>query len=215
MQKIKILLVDDQRLIREGLKTLLELEKDFKVVGEAKNGKDAVEQFRKLRPDVVLMDIRMPEMNGVQATQVIKMNYDSAKIIILTTFDEDEYVFEAIRAGAVGYLLKDVSSEEIASAVRIVSQGGALLQPNVTKKILKEFSTLEKPLLRSENIKLSERDKEIVSLVARGLTNSEIAEKLFLSEGTVKNYISNIFSKLGAKNRASLIEIARKGGLID
>jgi len=215
MQKIKILLVDDQRLIREGLKTLLELENDFKVVGEAKNGKDAVEQFRKLRPDVVLMDIRMPEMDGVQATQVIKMNYDSAKIIILTTFDEDEYVFEAIRAGAVGYLLKDVSSEEIASAVRIVSQGGALLQPNVTKKILKEFSTLEKPLLRSENIKLSEREKEIVSLVAMGLTNSEIAEKLFLSEGTVKNYISNIFSKLGAKNRASLIEIARKGGLID
>jgi len=215
MQKIKILLVDDQRLIREGLKTLLELENDFKVVGEAKNGKDAVEQFRKLRPEVVLMDIRMPEMDGVQATQVIKMNYDSAKIIILTTFDEDEYVFEAIRAGAVGYLLKDVSSEEIASAVRIVSQGGALLQPNVTKKILKEFSTLEKPLLRSENIKLSEREKEIVSLVAMGLTNSEIAEKLFLSEGTVKNYISNIFSKLGAKNRASLIEIARKGGLID
>lgn len=215
MQKIKILLVDDQRLIREGLKTLLELENDFKVVGEAKNGKDAVEQFRKLRPDVVLMDIRMPEMDGVQATQVIKMNYDSSKIIILTTFDEDEYVFEAIRAGAVGYLLKDVSSEEIASAIRIVSQGGALLQPNVTKKILKEFSTLEKPFLRKENIKLSEREKEIVSLVAKGLTNSDVAEKLFLSEGTVKNYISNIFSKLGAKNRASLIEIARKSGLID
>jgi len=215
MGKIKILIVDDQQLIREGLKTLLELEEDFLVVGEAKNGKEAVEQFKKLKADVVLMDIRMPELDGVKATRLIKMHEDSAKILILTTFDEDEYVFEAVRAGAVGYLLKDVSSKEIADAIRIIYKGGALLQPNVSKKILKEFSTLEKPKLQSENIKLSEREKEIVSLIARGFTNSEIAEKLFLSEGTVKNYISNIFSKLDVKNRASLIEIARKSGIIE
>ncbi len=215
MAKIKILIVDDQKLIRQGLKTLLELEDDFKVVGELSNGKEVVSAYERLKPDVVLMDIRMPEMDGVQATRAIVTQFENAKIIILTTFNEDEYLFEAIRAGAVGYLLKDVSSEELSKAIRVVHSGGALIQPDVAKKLLKEFSSLEKPVKSNLNIDLTDREKEIVILISRGLTNSEIADKLYLSEGTIKNYITNILAKLGAKNRASLVEIARKGGLID
>lgn len=215
MEKIKILIVDDQKLIREGLKTLLELEDDFKVVGESSNGKEAVSAYGRLKPDIVLMDIRMPEMDGVQATRAIASQYENPKIIILTTFDEDEYLFEAIRGGAVGYLLKDVSSEELGEAIRAVYSGGALIQPDIARKLLKEFSSLEKPVKSNLKLDLTDREKEIVTLVSKGLTNSEIAKKLYLSEGTVKNYITNIFSKLGAKNRASLIEIARKGGLIE
>lgn len=215
MVKIKILIVDDQKLIRQGLKTLLELEDDFVVVGELSNGKEAVSAYERLKPDVVLMDIRMPEMDGVQATRAIVAQFENAKIIILTTFNEDEYLFEAVRAGAVGYLLKDVSSEELSKAIRVVHLGGALIQPDVAKRLLKEFSSLEKPVKSNLNLELTGREKEIVVLISRGLTNSEIADKLYLSEGTIKNYITNILAKLGAKNRASLVEIARKGGLID
>lgn len=156
----------------------------------------------------------MKEMDGVQATRAITSRFSNAKIIILTTFNDDEYLFEGIKAGAVGYLLKDVSSLELADAIRIVNSGGALVKQDAFKKLLKEFGSTENTSSKTKRVDITDREKEIICLIAQGLTNGEIAKKLYLSEGTVKNYITNILSKLGAKNRASLIEIARKSGII-
>ncbi len=215
MSKVRILIVDDEKLIRQGLRTLLELESDFEVVGEAANGREAIKKFEELRPDIVLMDVRMPEMNGVEATRAICTTYEEAKIIILTTFNEEEFLFEGIRAGATGYLLKDVSSDELSQAIRVVKSGGAMIQPEVATSLLKEFSSLERRPRERAEIALTEREKEIVRLIAKGMTNAEIAKKLFLSEGTVKNYITAILQKTGAKNRATLIEISRRAGLLE
>lgn len=215
MSKVRILIVDDEKLIRQGLRTLLELESDFEVVGEAANGREAIKKFEELRPDIVLMDVRMPEMNGVEATRAICTTYEEAKIIILTTFNEEEFLFEGIRAGATGYLLKDVSSDELSQAIRVVKSGGAMIQPEVATSLLKEFSSLERRPRERAEIALTEREKEIVRLIAKGMTNAEIAKKLFLSEGTVKNYITAILQKTGAKNRAKLIEISRRAGLLE
>lgn len=215
MSRVRILIVDDEKLIRQGLRTLLELESDFEVVGEAANGREAIKKFEELRPDIVLMDVRMPEMNGVEATRAICTTYEEAKIIILTTFNEEEFLFEGIRAGATGYLLKDVSSDELSQAIRVVKSGGAMIQPEVATSLLKEFSSLERRPRERAEIALTEREKEIVRLIAKGMTNAEIAKKLFLSEGTVKNYITAILQKTGAKNRATLIEISRRAGLLE
>ena len=215
--KLNVLLVDDQRLMRDGLRTLLELEPDMTVAGEAADGEEALARFRETRPDVVLMDVRMPGMDGVEATRRLRAMDPAAKVIILTTFDDDEYVFEGLRAGAVGYLLKALSGEELADAIRTVAAGGALIDPAVTRKVVSEFARLAPPA-RSIDAglaePLSEREKEVLGLVARGLSNREIADTLFLAEGTVKNYVTTILQKIGVRDRTQAALRARELGLL-
>ncbi|HBY09552.1 MAG TPA: DNA-binding response regulator [Chloroflexi bacterium] len=217
MEIIQLLLVDDQRLMRDGLRTLLELESDFEVVGEAENGAQALESYRQLTPDVILMDIRMPQMDGVEATRRLREIDPEARVIILTTFDDNEYVFEGLRAGALGYLLKDVSSDELADAIRKVAAGGSMIEPSVARKVIAEFARLAPPTPQAtqELIEpLSEREIEILTLVSRGLTNKEIATKLYLAEGTVKNYVTSILQKIGARDRTQAALRARELGLL-
>ncbi|HBX71148.1 MAG TPA: DNA-binding response regulator [Chloroflexi bacterium] len=217
MEIIRLLLVDDQRLMRDGLRTLLELESDFEVVGEAENGAQALESYRQLTPDVILMDIRMPQMDGVEATRRLREIDPEARVIILTTFDDNEYVFEGLRAGALGYLLKDVSSDELADAIRKVAAGGSMIEPSVARKVIAEFARLAPPTPQAtqELIEpLSEREIEILTLVSRGLTNKEIATKLYLAEGTVKNYVTSILQKIGARDRTQAALRARELGLL-
>ncbi|MBC8506839.1 MAG: response regulator transcription factor [Anaerolineales bacterium] len=217
-EPIRLLLVDDQRLMRDGLRTILELEGDLKVVGEAEDGQSGLNAFAEFNPDVVLMDIRMPGMDGVEATRRMIERCPEARVIILTTFDDDEYIFEGLRAGALGYLLKDVSGSELAEAIRKVAAGGALIEPSVARKVIAEFARLE-PAKRSVNVglpeSLSEREIEILKLLAQGLSNKEIAKQLFLAEGTVKNYVSNVLSKLGVTDRTQAALRARELGLLN
>jgi len=218
---IKILLVDDQQLVRQGIHFLLESEKDLHVVGHATNGLEAVEESKRLLPDVILMDIRMPEMDGVQATQAILETQPNIGIIILTTFDDDEYVFEGLKAGARGYFLKDVSSEELAAAIRTVFHGGALIQPSITRKVLSEFSRLATniPTNRIPNKEilepLTEREMDVLKAISEGLSNKEISQKLFITEGTVKNHVSNLIAKLNVRDRTQAIIKAREAGLMN
>lgn len=214
---IRILLVDDQRLMREGLRTLLELEPDLDVVGEAEDGQQSLLAYEELIPSVVLMDIRMPVMDGVQATRQLLERWPEAKIIILTTFDDDQYVFEGLRAGALGYLLKDVSGEELSEAIRTVAEGGALIEPSIARRVLAEFSRLAPPTAQAASSlteELSEREAEVLRLLAKGLTNRQIAERLFLAEGTVKNYVSTILQKLGVDDRTQAALRAQEIGLL-
>ncbi len=218
-EPIRILLVDDQRLMREGLRTLLELEPGLAVAGEAANGQEALALYAELKPDVVLMDVRMPVLDGVEATRRLLARDPGAHVIILTTFDDDEYVFEGLRAGAQGYLLKDVSIQELADAIRTVVGGGVLIQPSVARKVVAEFARLRPAAPRPSPTPplpepLSEREIEILRLLAAGLTNREIAERLFLAEGTVKNYVTNILGKIGARDRTQAALRARELGLI-
>ncbi len=213
---IRILLVDDQRLMREGLRILLELEPDLEVVGEAENGEAALEAYATLRPDLVLMDVRMPGMDGVEATWRLRERWPEARVVILTTFDDDEYVFEGLRAGALGYLLKDVSGSELAQAVRTVAGGGALIQPSVARKVVAEFARLAPPARVADAglaDPLSEREVEILRLLAQGLTNRQIADRLSLAEGTVKNYVTIILDKLGVHDRTQAAIRARQLGI--
>ena len=215
--KIRVLLVDDQRLMREGLRTLLELEPDLQVAGEAGDGQAALDAYAALAPDVVLMDIRMPGMDGVEATRRMRERWPAARVIILTTFDDDASLFEGLRAGALGYLLKDVSGHDLAAAVRTVAGGGALIEPSVAGRVLAEFARLAPPA-RPPDAGLaepfSEREKEIVRLLAAGLSNREIGDRLCLAEGTVKNYVTSILTKLGARDRTQAALRARELGLI-
>jgi len=216
-ETIRLLLVDDQRLMRDGLRILLELETDFDVVGEAENGVQALEAYRQLSPDVILMDIRMPEMDGVEATRRLRESDPNAKVIILTTFDDNEYVFEGLRAGALGYLLKDVSGDELADAIRKVAAGGSMIEPSVARKVVAEFARLAPatPEAKEDLIEpLSDREIEILKLVSQGLTNKEIANKLFLAEGTVKNYVTSILQKIDARDRTQAAIRARELGLL-
>jgi DNA-binding NarL/FixJ family response regulator len=220
-ETIRLLLVDDQRLMRDGLRTLLEMEEDMTVVGEAENGQEALGLYEKLLPDVILMDIRMPVMDGVKATQQLIEQWPDARVIILTTFDDDEYVFEGLRGGAMGYLLKAVSAEELASAIRTVAAGGALIDPSVTRKVVAEFARSARTP-RSESSKLveqlveplSDREVEVLRLIANGYTNKEIASRLYLAEGTVKNYVTSILGKIGARDRTQAALRARELGLL-
>ncbi len=216
-ESVRILLVDDQRLMREGLRILLELEPDLKVAGEASDGRTALQAYAELQPDVVLMDVRMPGMDGVEATWRLRERWPDARIIILTTFDDDEYVFEGLRAGALGYLLKDVSGHDLAEAVRTVAAGGALIDPSVARKVVTEFARVAPPARQPDAglpEPLSEREKDILRLLARGLSNREIAERLSLAQGTVKNYVTTILQKLGARDRTQAALRARELGLI-
>ena len=214
---IRILLVDDQRLMREGLRILLKLEPDLEIAGEAEDGKAALDAYEALHPDVVLMDVRMPGMDGVEATWRLRERWPKARIVILTTFDDDEYVFEALRAGALGYLLKDVSGHDLAQAVRTVAAGGALIEPSVAAKVIAEFARMAPPA-RDVDAGLAEplyeREVQILRLLAGGLTNRQIAERLSMAEGTIKNYVTNILGKLGARDRTQAAIRARKMGLL-
>jgi DNA-binding NarL/FixJ family response regulator len=216
-ETIRILLVDDQRLMREGLRILLELEPDLEIVGEAENGEAGLEAYAALEPDVVLMDVRMPGMDGVEATWRLRERWPGARVIILTTFDDDEYVFEGLRAGAQGYLLKDVSGHDLAEAVRTVSAGGALIEPSVARKVVAEFARVAPPA-RAADLglpePLSEREQEILHLMAQGLSNREIAIRLSLAQGTVKNYVTTILQKLGVRDRTQAALRARELGLL-
>jgi DNA-binding NarL/FixJ family response regulator len=215
-KKIRLMLVDDQRLMRDGMRTLLELESDLEVVAEAENGVEALSQFDAHQPDVVLMDIRMPEMDGVEATRRLMEAHKHALVIILTTFDDDQYIFEGLRAGALGYLLKDVSGEELADAIRTVNNGGALIEPSVARKMIAEFTRLPTTGTSEADLidPLTEREEEILKMVAQGMTNREIAQNLYLAEGTVKNYISTILNKIGVRDRTQAVLKAQKLGLI-
>lgn len=214
---ISILLVDDQVLFREALSTLFSVNSDFKVVGEAGNGEEAVRLATLLNPDVILMDLRMPLMDGVTATQRIHSSLPDCRVIILTTFDDDEYVFEGLRSGAVGYLMKDVSSDKLFEAVHAAARGDYFLQPSITAKVVSEFSRLSRPPSGSGAAltePLSPRESEILAIVSSGASNKEIAEKLFISEGTVKNHLTNILGKLGVKDRMQAVLKAKQLGLI-
>jgi DNA-binding NarL/FixJ family response regulator len=216
-EPIRLLLVDDQKLMREGLRTLLELEPDLKVVGEAEDGEAALEAYATHQPDVTLMDIRMPGMDGVEATWRLRERWPQARVIILTTFDDDEYIFEGLRAGALGYLLKDVSGQELAEAIRTVAAGGALIEPSVARKVVAEFARLAPPARPPEAglaEPLSEREREVLRLLALGLSNREIATRLSLAPGTVKNYVTNILQKLGVRDRTQAAVRARELGVI-
>ena len=216
-EQIRILLVDDQRLMREGLRILLEMEPDLEVAGEAENGQVALEAYEALQPDVVLMDVRMPGMDGVEATWRLHERWPQARVIILTTFDDDEYIFEGLRAGAMGYLLKDVSGHDLAEAVRTVAGGGALIQPSVARKVVAEFARVSSPARPVEAglpEPFSDREREILELLALGLSNREIAQRLSLAQGTVKNYVTAILQKLGARDRTQAAIRARELGLI-
>ena len=217
MKRIRILLVDDQPLFREGLRTLLSVQPDLEVVGEAGNGEEAVRLAATLRPAVVLMDMRMPLLDGVAATRRLQAERPEARVIALTTFDDDEYVFEGLRAGAVGYLLKDAPSEKLCEAIRAAARGESFLQPSVAAKVVAEFARLSDqskryPIALAEP--LSERELEILYRVATGASNREIASALFITEGTVKNHITNILSKLGVRDRTQAALKARELRLI-
>ncbi|BDI18884.1 DNA-binding response regulator [Nostoc cf. commune SO-36] len=201
---IKVLLVDDQGLIRQGLRALLELESDLEIVGEAENGEQAINLVAEFQPDVVLLDIRMPIMDGVAATREIQKRFAKTKILVLTTFDDDEYVSAALQNGAMGYLLKDTPSEELAVAIRAVYKGYTQLGPGIVKKLLTQFSNgtlTHTPPVPSSLAELTPREKEVLRLIATGASNREIAQELYISEGTVKNHVTNILNRLNLRDR--------------
>lgn len=210
---IRILLVDDQTLFREGMRSLLSSQRDLDVVGEAGDGEEALRQAARLRPDVVLMDLRMPRLDGVAATRRLRAEQPACRVIALTTFDDDEYVFEALRAGAAGYLLKDVSSAKLFEAIRVAARGESFLQPSVAAKVVAEFARLSAaappPLVEL----LSDREQQVLRLVAEGATNREIASRLFITPGTVKNHVTSILGKLGVSDRTQAALKARELGL--
>jgi two-component system, NarL family, response regulator DegU len=212
--QIRVLIAEDQTLMRQGLKTILDLEEGFEVIGEASDGQAAVERALALRPDVVLMDVQMPRMTGVEATNQLTSALPSARVIILTTFDYDEYVFEGIKAGARGYLLKDTPAEELLAAIRRVHAGESIIQPSVAARMIAEFTRRRAVAQEPEYEPLSERERDVLRLLADGLSNREIASRLILAEGTVKNHVSAILEKLHAANRTQAARVAREQGLI-
>ena len=214
---IRILLADDQALVRAGFRALLDAQADIEVVGEAGDGDDAVRLILEHRPDVVLMDVRMPGTDGLEATRLIAEDdrLVAVRIVILTTFELDEYVFEAIRAGASGFLVKDTEPVELLRAVRAVAAGDALLSPSVTRRLIGEFASRAKePALSPDLDRLTDREREVMALVAAGLTNEEIADKLYMSPATAKTHVSRAMVKLGARDRAQLVVFAYESGLV-
>jgi DNA-binding NarL/FixJ family response regulator len=211
---IRVLLVDDQALVRSGFRLILETREDLEVVGEAEDGREAVDLARRLNPDVILMDVRMPNVDGVEATRRLAAAGSHARVLILTTFDLDEYVYEAIRAGASGFLLKDVQPAQLVEAVRVVAAGEALLAPTVTRRLLDHFAgQLPGSKAPPELARLTERELEILTLLAEGLSNAELAERLFLSETTVKSHVSSVLRKLDLRDRVQAVVLAYKAGL--
>ncbi len=212
MEAIKILIVDDHPVVREGICSMLKREPDFKIVGEATNGLEAIERVRELSPDVVLMDLRMPEMDGVEAISKIKEERPEVKFIILTTFSDDEYIFKGIAAGARAYLLKDAPREELFKAIRAVSRGESLIQPVVASRLLDRLAELSKKTPSAEM--LSERELEVLRLMASGVSNKDIADQLSITQSTVKTHITSIFQKLNVTTRTEAVTTALRKGMI-
>jgi DNA-binding NarL/FixJ family response regulator len=219
---IRLVLADDQALLRKGFRMILEAEDDFEIVGEAADGTDAVRLVALYAPDVVLMDVRMPVMDGIEATRTIAASGAVSKVLILTTFDLDEYAFSALRAGASGFLLKDVPPAELIAGVRTVANGDAVVSPRITKRLLEEYAQ-QLPDLSAENephgvptalAELTERELEVLLAVADGLSNAEIAQRLFVSEATVKSHVGRLLAKLGLRDRVQAVVLAFQTGLV-
>lgn len=210
---MKVIICDDQAIVRDGLAMLLKLEPDIEVVGTTEDGAEAVEMVADKRPDLILMDLKMPIMNGVEATRQIRMKYSEVKVLVLTTYADDEWVFDAIQAGASGYLLKDTPREELISAVRGTVTGKTYVDPSIAGKVLDQVSSHLTQPATSITSKLTEREIEVLRLIARGLNNTDIADQLFLSDGTVRNHVSAILSKLGVSDRTQAAVIAIQHGL--
>lgn len=212
---VRIVLADDQPLIRSGLRVLIADHPDLDVVGEAGTGAQAVQLVRELRPDVVVMDIRMPGMDGIEATGLITAGPGSARVVVLTTFDDDEYVYAALRAGASGFLIKDMSLEGILSAIRVVAAGEALIAPSVTRRLIEEFAARPEPAPPARAVTgITGREREVLVLVGRGMSNREIADHLVISVATAKAHVARLFSKLDARDRVQLVIIAYEMGLV-
>jgi DNA-binding NarL/FixJ family response regulator len=210
---MKVIICDDQAIIRDGLEMLLKLEKDMEVVGQAQDGAEAVEMVEKAQPDLVLMDLKMPGLNGIEATRQIRTNYPQIKVLVLTTYDDDEWLFDAIRAGASGYLLKDTPREEVIKAIKGTMAGKAFVDPAVAGKLLHQVADKRTQPSSLLTDKLTEREADVLRLVARGFTNAVIAERLHLSEGTVRNHVSAIFAKLEVSDRTQAAVVAIQYGL--
>jgi DNA-binding NarL/FixJ family response regulator len=214
--RIRVLVVDDQSMVRAGFRMLLSGEEDIDVVAEASNGLEAVEKAERFHPDVILMDIRMPELDGLEATRRILLTDNGARILVLTTFDLDEYVYEALRAGASGFVLKDDPPEQLLAAVRTVAAGDALLSPTVTRRVIKQFTRTPRPPAPPKELEeLSEREREVFRLIARGLSNSEIGNELYIGETTVKTHITHILQKLGLRDRVQAVVLAYQTGVFE
>jgi DNA-binding NarL/FixJ family response regulator len=213
---IRILIADDQELVRTGFRVVLEAEPDFDVVGEAADGFAALDATKTLRPDVVLMDIRMPNLNGIEATRRIAAGDRAPRILILTTFDLDDYVYEALRAGASGFLLKDARADELRQAVRMVASGDALLAPAITRRLIESYTRRPPPTLYPALLaELTPRELEVLRHVARGLSNAEIARELVVGDATIKTHVARIFSKLDLHDRAQAVVLAYESGLVE
>ena len=212
---IRVLVADDQSMVRAGFRMLLSGEEDIDVVAEASNGLEAVEKADRFHPDVILMDIRMPELDGLEATRRILAANNGARILVLTTFDLDEYVYEALRAGASGFVLKDDPPEQLLGAVRVVAGGDALLSPTITKRVIRQFTRTARPAPPKALEDLSDREQEVFRLIARGLSNAEIGKELFISETTVKTHVTHILQKLDLRDRVQAVVLAYQTGLFE
>jgi len=212
MSAIKVLIVDDHNLVREGLKAVFEQGDEVEIVGEAGSGEEALEMVGEVEPDVILMDISMPGMNGIQATRLIRERHPGAKIVMLTMLDQEGYVYEAVKAGATGYMLKNTSSDDLVHAIQTVNEGKALLHPDATAQLLKEFVTLADN--KAKDYGLSGREMEVLEQLSLGNTNKEIAKTLWISEQTVKTHVAHIFGKLGTSDRTETVATALRNGLV-
>jgi DNA-binding NarL/FixJ family response regulator len=214
---IRVALVDDQAMVRAGFRMILETEPDITVVGEAADGREALDLVARSSPDVVLMDVRMPQMDGIEATRLITAADGSARVLMLTTFDLDDYVYAALRAGASGFLLKDAPAEQLVSAVRVIADGDALLAPSVTRLLIDEVS--RRPAVDADAVApgltdLTERELEVLRLIARGMSNGEIAQQLYLGEATVKTHVGRVLTKLGVRDRVQAVVLAYESGVV-
>ena len=212
---IRVLVADDQSMVRAGFRMLLSGEEDIEVVAEASNGLEAIEKAARYDPTVILMDIRMPELDGLEATRRILAADNGARILILTTFDLDEYVYEALAAGASGFVLKDDPPEQLLAAIRTVAGGDALLSPAITKRVIRQFTRIPHQAVPKEVAELTERELDVFRLIARGLSNAEIGQELYISDTTVKTHITHILQKLGLRDRVQAVVLAHRTGLFD
>lgn len=212
---IRVVIADDQQLVRSGFRMMLEAEGDIEVIGEAADGEEAVDLARKLAPEVALLDLRMPKMDGIEATELIARSPGTAtRVLVVTTFDADEYVYAALRAGASGFLLKDAPPEELAAAVRVIAAGEALLAPSVTRRLIEQFARMQPSRESGDLESLTDRELEVLRLVARGLSNAEIAQELVIGETTVKTHVGNVLMKLGLRDRAQAVVVAYESGVV-
>lgn len=212
---IKVLICDDQEIVCDGLQHILETDSEISVFGIAHNGAEALKLMEECQPDLVLMDLKMPVMNGIVATRKIREKYPHVHVLILTTFDDDEWLFDAVRSGAAGYLLKDRPRDELIKAVKGTVKGESHLDPSIAGKLMNTVAHSNPPLIPSVEISLSNREIEVLRLIALGLSNADIAKRLFLSEGTVRNYTSSLFAKLNVSDRTQAVVVALKMGLVD